>query len=227
MRLLAQTFMVLALLLVGGSASAIPAYTLDASVPFSGGNLPNLIGSVDPVATNSVVHADAICLDAVGGVCNIDIFTQDWLLFQISVTAGSLDELGVSLPTLAGLTLGYFSGTGVAPDANCGVACGSNIDVATDPVFKWETSGLTTTSAVLFVAYPDSSLPHLPFLDPPGIPLGPLGQTKFMVSETGDPGNEPVEGISTTSISVIPEPSTAALLALGLAGLTFAGRRPR
>lgn len=215
-------FRVCALALIGlfaGSARAIPvqnAYTLDASVNVSGGALPTLVATIDPIAGPIEFHADAMCLDSTGVGCDpIDIISQDWLVFTITVTTGSLDEIGLALvdiPTISAEIMGFFDHGGIEPLGS------SNLSVSTDPVFHF--SGLTGTSEILFVGFAAGTFPT----NPSPIPL-PAGATNFMVSETGDPGNQTFTGFVNTSVSIVPEPTTAALLMLGLAGLSIAARR--
>ena len=208
------------------AANAVPfptpqtVWTLDAPVAVtSGGNLPNLNATLNPVATDVPDLDDAVCLDSVAPTtCDIsNILTQDWMVFTITVTSGSLDEIGVGLvdiPAIAGQMIGYFDdGSGTNPENT------SNIDVSTDPVFNF--AGLTGTSAILFVAYADGTFPSDPG---PILPLPP-GTTNFMVSETGDAGNETFSGTVNTTINAVPEPGTAALMLLGLVGLARVGRR--
>lgn len=213
------------LVLWASTASAVPfptpqtVYTLDGSVSITpGGALPTLTGTLDPVGDEVGDLDDAVCLTSVAPVtCDIgNILTQDWLVFTVSITAGSLDELGFSAPFLDAEMIGYFAGTGDAPTAG-------SLAVADSPNFSF--NALSGTSAILFVAFADGTLPNSNFLDPPGIPVGPMGQVNFMVSETGNPGNQTFQGIATTTINVIPEPATAMLLAAGLVGLTLVGRR--
>lgn len=215
------------LVLWAGAANAVPfptpqtVWTLDAPVAVSGGGLPTLTATLNPVATEVANLDDAVCLDSVSPTtCDIgNILTQDWLIFSISVTAGSLDEIGVGLvqlPPISGQMIGYFDdGSGTNPENT------SNIDVSTDPVFHF--SGLTGTSAILFVAYADGTFPFTPH----PLFMSPDGSTNFMVSETGDAGNVTFTGTVNTTIDVVPEPGTAALMLLGLIGLARVGRSDR
>ena len=203
------------------SASAVEiGYTLNdppGSAPFSAGSLT---GTIDPF-TGSLDPSDTICLD---GSC--DLPNQDWLVFTLTVTAGSLNDAGVSALFAGSLGLGYFKQGGPAQNGAGGTDTytGDATSVPNVPVFTFEGNGggigLTGTSLPLFVAYANGSLPT-----PPGM-FGE-GATQFMITEYGGAGiDSPIENV-TQPIDIIPEPSTALLLSVGLAFLGGMARHRR
>ena len=183
-------------------ALAVSVWTLDAPVDIvTGGNLPTLDGTIDPAPTLTLEESDAVCLD---GLC--DKATQDWFIFKVSITAGSLDEISMASLFDATVGMGFFQGANTDPLA----FPASNRSVATDPL--WAFTGLTGMSDYLFAAFPDGTFPNF------------TGTAEFMVSEVGDAGNETFSG-GTTPIE-LPEPSTIALVGIGL-GIGWCVRRRR
>ena len=167
-----------------------------------GGNLPTLDGTIDPAPTLTLNEADAICID---GTC--DAATQDWFIFQVNITAGSLDEISMASLFSTAEGMGFFQGSDTDPSP----FPASNLSVATDPF--WAFSGLTGTSDFLFAAYPDGEFPKDFF-----------NTAEFMVSETGDAGNETFSG-GISPIEILPEPSGLLLLGTGFLAVGWYLRR--
>ena len=185
---------------IAGSASAIEiGFTLDdppGSVPFSAGTAS---GFVNPF-TGSLNADFTICL----GVCDLE--NEDWLVFTLSVSAGAVFEVGVSALGAGNATsLGYFTPTPGSSPTSLSLAN------PTVPIFQF-LGGLTGTSKVLFVAYADGTLPADP--NPP-FPF-PVGTTNFMIAEDGGAGLQTVQAVITQETEIVPEPSTALLLGLGV-----------
>lgn len=197
-----------------GTASAT-AYTLDGSIGFTAGGAT---GTVDPVGTAQ--NADfSVCL---AGVC--DYTTQDYLVFEVTVTSGSVNDVGVGALFANALGLGYFlngnpvqDGTGGA-DTYTGTIANPSV-----PTFTFLANGggagLSGTSLVLFATYASGALPTAG-----GGPYGP-GSTQFMITDYGSAGiDSPVEPV-TTPVDVVPEPATALLVGGGLLLLGARARR--
>jgi hypothetical protein len=168
-------------------------------------------------------NAPGVCLD---GVC--DSNTQDWVVFRVSVLSGDIGQLGVSLLNtftsgMNALGLGYFREDGPLQDGSGGTATYTGTIGDPDvPIFNFQANGggagITGTSLALFVAYADGSLPQSP-VNFPNPPFG-LGAAQFMVSPFGSAAIASSNGHFTTSIDIIPEPSVAVLLGLGMAALS-------
>jgi hypothetical protein len=180
-------------------------YTLDSQIAFSITGASGTIDAYDPLLDGPINYAaDGICL---AGVCGGP--TQDWILFRVTVTSGSLDQVGVGALFASSVGAGYFNIGGGTPD-NADITT-----VPTTPVFNFTTTALTGTSAPLFVAYPDG----LPTAG--GGPFGP-GSTQFMVQLGGA-----ADAFLGTVTTVVPEPGTVLLLGAGFLGLGVIGRRQR
>lgn len=213
----------LVLLLVSTAADANPlqvGYTIDSTLAFSAGSASGFIDPVDPLFVNTGLNGfDAICL---GGVC--DVFAQEWLVFEVRVTGGSVNDVGVAALFTGALGFGYFlqggpaqDGTG-ATDTYTGNFGNPNLPTYTF-LANGGGAGLTGTSLPLFVAYADGrhALNNSPF---------GAGAVQFMVTEFGGAGIQSVIGNATTPIEVLPEPSTGLLLGAGLTVIgSFARRR--
>jgi len=213
--------------LLAATANAAPietAYTLDGQVGpivYTGGSVtldPVVSGGGDPLL--SALNLDIDCLD---GVC--DILTQDWILFEVTVVSGNVGEVGLTLfDTFAsGLEaegMGYLLGGGPVQDGAGGtdIYTGSVIGDPDLPIFNFEANGggaglgVGTTTLVLFVAYGDGLLPQTP------TDFGVFGDgaVSFMVEPFGGAGAGSAQGNFTTSIGVIPEPTTGLLMGIGL-----------
>jgi hypothetical protein len=190
------------------SASAIPipsdAFTLNASVAFS---ITGASGTINPYLVVPNYAADAICLD---GGCSVpnDFSNQDWIIFTVTVATGTLDEVGIGALFVNSIGAGYL--------ANAGGTAPTSADATTAPSTpSWLFSSLSGTSAPLFVAYADGSLPSS------GGPFG-VGATNFMVRLGGTA--QSYMGVVTTPV---PEPGTALLISCALVILGVAGRSRR
>lgn len=190
------------------SASAIPipapALTLNAPVAFS---ITGASGTINPYLVVPDYATDAICLD---GSCTVpnDFSNQDWILFTVSVTSGTLDEVGIGALFVNAIGLGYLANaSGTAPTS------GDSTTAPSTP--SWLFSSLSGTSAPLFAAYADGSLPSA------GGPFG-VGATNFMVRLGGTA--QSYMGVVTT---LVPEPATALLLGSALVMLGVARRSQR
>ncbi|MFP8878304.1 MAG: PEP-CTERM sorting domain-containing protein, partial [Myxococcota bacterium] len=151
---------------------------------------------------------------------------QDWLVFTLTVTAGSLNDTGVGALFATSLGIGYFLQGGPVQDGTVGTDTytGDSTSVPTLPVFTFVGNGggvgLTGTSLPLFVTYANGALPT------PSIGFG-VGATQFMITEFGGAGiDSPTENV-TELIEIVPEPSTALLLSGGLVLLGARARRSR
>lgn len=181
-----------------------PALTLNASVAFS---ITGATGTINPYLVVPDYATDAICLD---GSCTIpnDFSNQDWIVFTVTVSTGTLDEVGIGALFVNAIGLGYLANaSGTAPTS------GDSTTAPSTP--SWLFSSLSGTSAPLFVAYADGSLPSS------GGPYG-VGATNFMVRLGGTA--ESYMGVVTTPV---PEPGTALLISSALVILGVAGRSRR
>ena len=190
------------------SASAIPipsdAFTLNASVAFS---ITGASGTINPYLIAPNYAADAICLD---GGCTVpnNFSNQDWIVFTVTVSSGTLDEVGIGALFVNAIGAGYL--------ANAGGTVPTSANATTAPSTpSWLFSSLSGTSAPLFVAYNDGSLPSS------GGPFG-VGATNFMVRLGGTA--QSYMGVVTTPV---PEPGTALLIGCALVILGIAGRSRR
>ncbi len=183
-------------------------YTLDAPVAFSILGASGTVDAYDP-GTEGVLGplyaSDTICLDGGCGDPN-DFSNQDWILVRVTVTSGSIDEVGLGALFEASNGLGYFTSLGgAAPTGG---------DSTTNPnTPEWSFASLTGSSAPLFVVFDAGDLPT------PGGPFG-LGATNFDLRVGGS--SDQVQGHVTT---LIPEPSTGLLLGFSLLGLGHLRRR--
>ncbi len=212
MRLARHFLMALAVLgisVLAGSAGALEiGFTVDAPIAFTAGGTS---GTVDPYV-GGPLNGLAPGIDCLVGAC--DVTTQDWMVFTVSVTSGSLNDLGVGALFIPGVAMGYFldggpiqDGTGLT-DTYTGSLAAPNT-----PTFTFLANGggagLTGTSLVLFVAYADGALPT-------DFPVADAGTTQFMLTEFGAAGIDGPQGTVTTEVDIVPEPSTALLLFGGL-----------
>lgn len=210
----------LASVLATSAFAAEIAYTLDDPPGPAGFTAGGLTGTIDPFS--GLLNAgDTLCLD---GTCDLE--NQDWLVFTLTVTAGSLDDAGVGALFASSLGIGYFLQGGPAQDGTGGTDTysGDSTSVPTVPVFTFVGNGggvgLTGTSLPLFVTYANGALPT------PSIGFGE-GATQFMITEFGGVGiDSPLENV-TQLIEIVPEPSTALLLSGGLLLLGATARRSR
>ena len=192
-----------------GDASAA-AFTLSAPIVINAGNNggSGVFGTISPVTS---LTGTSVCL---GGTC-LSSATQDWLLFTMTLSAGSavVDQIGVGVAAVATVAgVGHFTDPSETPTG--GGVSGSvgtiNYDFLSTSLLNLQ-PGETTDR--LFGAFALGALPG------PGIfPVVPPGTTSFMISSGAD------FSVSTTMV-LVPEPTTALLLAAGLAGLALAGRR--
>jgi len=202
--------------------------TLDLGTPlgFTAGTASGQIQGIDPILANNGLSAlDSICLT---GTCDIE--NQDWIVFEVKVTGGSVDGVGLGLLSQSALGMGYFlqggpiqDGTGLS-DTYTG-----SLGVPTVPQFTFlgngGGAGLTGTSLALFVAYDNNTLPQTP-----PIPFNVFGDgaVQFMVTEWGGANVTPnLLTNFTTSAEVIPEPGTALLLGMGVLMLGARARNRR
>jgi hypothetical protein len=204
--------------------------TLDAQVgpvAYTGGS-----ATLDPIPLGEPLDTSNLGIDCLDGVC--DFANQDWAVFRVSVVSGDVGSVGLTLlDSLAGglpaLGMGYFLGGGAVQDGTGGTDLYTgNIPAAPDsdvPVFGFEANGggagLTGSSLALFVAFADGSLPQSPQAPFDGFGIGAVS---FMVEDFGGAGAASIQGNFAT---VIPEPGTALLLGLGLAGLCSGRWRKR
>ena len=122
--------------------------------------------------------------------------------------AGSLQGWGASLGFRTGAGAGFFNTTGVDTARSIGnVAAGA---VATIEVRAWEAAGGTSFEAA----------------QAGGFKWGASSQFTVTTGGAGQPPSLPANLVGLTSFSLVPEPSTYALLALGAAAL-FLRRRSK
>ena len=197
-------------------------FTLDnppGAVAFSAGSAT---GTVNPF--NGFLDANSIvCLD---GSC--DLLNQDWIVFTISVTSGSVNDLAIAALFEFSEGLGYFLQGGPVQDGT-GTTDTYSGDSTSNPsvaVFNFKGNaggGLAGVSLPLLTTYANGTLPTTP----PGM-LGE-GATQFTVTEFGGAGlgTATVNATVTQHIDIIPEPHPAVLLFGGLMLLESRARRFR
>lgn len=191
--------MVACLLLASSSGAVGMAYTLIAPVPFTIGSTS---GTLNPVLPTTMAGTIDLSLGST------DFSANDGFIFSISVTAGSVDELGATVLSTNFMTnpLGVGTYTGAGNPAASVVFDNTAFTNTSTWNFTGNQVDAGETSVNLFVT------------------IGPAGDL-----EIGDMVSFRVSaGLDTTVFGlVIPEPATAALMGCGLAALTFAGRRRR
>lgn len=104
--------LILACLTAGSSYADQIGYTLDASVNFSP---TGASGTVDPFA-GFLDEADAICL---AGTCDLEA-PQDWLVVTVTVTSGSVNDVGFGALFANAVGVGYFTQGGLPQDGTSG-----------------------------------------------------------------------------------------------------------
>ncbi len=240
MRLFIAGFLGLGLLLLGSvdPAGATKLFTIDGNnneVNEPGtGNLP--LGDDLPIGFTGTTSVNGGVVDAVIRAVNItqvdklalqaqvqaftgappNFLAQDTFIFDVVVNSPSapIDQIivGIGTDKVDPVTVGYFSDgletpTGIAIQSGFGFFPGAaRFD------FGFGTLGAANleageTSVRLFVAYTDTGI---------GTPLSKDQVANFMVSSgTSDD----------FQVDIIPEPTTAALVAFGVFGLALRGRR--
>jgi hypothetical protein len=188
---------------VSAGAAPIPnaVYTLDDPVAFS---IIGASGTVDayygPIDFN-----DTICLDGGCGDPN-DFSNQDWMIFTVTVESGTLDQVTVGALFASSIGVGYLEGT-ADPEPTGGNA-------TTNPNSpEWLFASLGGTSAPLIAMYSAGALPTLG-----GGPFAP-GATNFDL-RLGGASDQFVGSVTT----LVPEPTTALLVGMGLLGLGLSRR---
>jgi len=186
------------------------------SVSFTAGGLT---GTIDPF-TGILDANDTICLD---GAC--DLASQDWMVFTVTVTGGSLSGAGVGALMATSEGVGYFLQGGPPQNGTGGTdTYVGDQSIPTIPIFTFTGSGgsigLTGTSLPLFVTYANGTLPT---------PAGAFGEgaTAFMISDYSSASTITKIVNVAQPIDIVPEPSTALLLSAGLLLLGALSRRRR
>jgi hypothetical protein len=180
--------------------------------------LPNLVGTIDPAPTLTLNEADAVCIDLPfpnNPPCDasLDAANQDWFIFKVNITSlVSLDEISMGSLFDSALAMGFFQGANTDPDPHPP----SHPGVGTDPLWTFGVlpagAGLTGMSDFLFAAFPAGTFPNF------------TGQADFMVSETGDAGNQTFSG-NISAIQILPEPGGLLLLGTGVLAVGWYFRR--
>jgi len=194
----------------------------DDPLAFTAGAATGQIQAIDlSTAATSLSAGDSICLS---GAC--DIVNQDWIIFEVAVSAGSIDGVGLGLLSQSALGMGYFlEGSPVQDGTGLSDTYTGSLGVPTVPQFTFldnsTTAGLTGTSLVLFVAYADNTLPQTP-----PIPFNIFGEgaVQFMITEWGSSNvSNPIGNFT----EPVPEPGTALLLGMGVLMLGARARNRR
>lgn len=133
--------------------------------------------------------------------------TAYWAQLFAGASEGSLAPVGAALNFRVGAGAGYFNTTGVDTSRAIGtVAPGA---LATIQVRAWEAAGGTSYDAALAG----------------GFKTGSSASFTVATGGVGSPPSLPADLVGLTSFSLVPEPSTYALLALGAAALFLRDRK--
>jgi hypothetical protein len=133
--------------------------------------------------------------------------TAYWAQLFAGIDGSSLAAYGDPLNFRTGAGAGFFNTTGVDTSRAIGtVAPGA---VATVEVRAWEAAGGTSYDAALAG----------------GFKTGASAQIAVTTGGAGSPPSLPANLVGLTSFSLVPEPSTYALLALGAAALFLRRRK--
>ena len=195
---------------LGAPALGLP-YTIAAPIVIDGSNNggSGVLGTILPVAGAA---GTSICL---GGSC-VDAVSQDWLLVQIVLGAGSadVDQIGIGAVGSSAIGSGHYADAGETPTGGSVASGIAWIDF--DHLNLGSALNLEAgeTSDRLFAVFASGGLPG------PGIPpIIPAGTASFTISSGA---NFSVQG----TIVAIPEPAIALLVGSGLLLGAAARRRP-
>ena len=151
---------------------------------------------------------------------SVNFGTQDVLFFEVELNNPSapVDQIGASVGTVSGtvdpLGVGYLNAPGETPDPVNGMSIESSFGFPPGGtgLFDYDHNGLSAgnleageTTRILFITYASGELAE--------------GQTASFMISTGTDQN--------FTVTIVPEPSTALLLAAGLAAMGAVCRRRR
>ena len=209
------------LVLIGRAVVALPsmasalAYTIDGPVAINDAG-SGVIGTLSPINALGAAFGSEVTLGTFNGH-NVD----DVLFIEITLAAGSadVDQIGIGGAGVLPIGAAYYSASGTQ---NPNQTAGAAIELpGSTAVFNFEhlltASGnlqAGESTGILAIAFSPGDLP------PPGIgPAQILADTAtFMISSGADFSINAL-------VTPIPEPATALLLGLGLAGLAGARNR--
>jgi hypothetical protein len=159
------------------------------------------IGSITLVGTATGIPTGGSVLAGTVGATDIT------LIFQVTVTGGALESLGIGASGIAGPP--FLSSTGAGRIAGPDVDVTSVTGTAGTRIFDFDSDGQLDagqTSDLFFVSY--ASLPD-----------DDTRQVNFMVN--GSTGSD----FTVSAVVTAPEPAVLGLLGLGIGGLALAWRR--
>jgi len=207
-----------AALLAIPSLAAAASYTIAGPIAINDAG-SGVIGTLNPV---NVIGAASGSQVTIGSYTTASDLGIDVLLFELTLSPGSadVDQLGVGGAGVFPIGGAYYAASGTQ---NPNQTAGSALELLSSTVnFNFE--HLSTAAGNLQAGESTGILAvsfNLGDLPPPGIgPLQILADTAtFMISSGAD------FSINALVTPVIPEPGTALLIGLGLAGLAGRGRR--